>query len=61
MYVSCLEVMDVDYLQKYKKIYGAILLFPYTEKHKENSLKLFQLDPSSVEGLTFIPQVNYSI
>lgn len=53
--------MDVDYLQKYKKIYGAILLFPYTEKYKENSLKLFQLDPSSVEGLTFIPQVNYSI
>lgn len=49
--------MDVDYLQKYEKIYGAILLFPYTEKHKEHTLELFQLEPSSIEGLTYIPQV----
>lgn len=49
--------MDVEYLQKFEKIYGAILLFPYTKEHKEHTLELFQLDPSSIEGLTYIPQV----
>lgn len=50
--------MDVEYLQQFKKIYGAILLFPYTKEHKQHTMELFQMDPSSIEGLTFIPQVN---
>lgn len=49
--------MDVEYLQQFKKIYGAILLFPYTKEHKQHTMELFQMDPSSIEGLTYIPQV----
>ena len=49
--------MDEDSLTPFEKIYGAILLFPYTPKYIERSKELFQLDPSSQPGLSFIPQV----
>ena len=57
--VSTLEVVEEDFLSQYEKIYGAILLFPYTKKYVERSKELFQLDPSSLPGLTFVPQVIY--
>ena len=49
--------MDKSFLDQYKKIYGAILLFPYTKESQERSIELFQMDPSSIPGLTFVPQV----
>lgn len=50
-------MVDESFLAQFKKIYGAILLFPYTQKHKERCLELFQMDPSAIPGLTFVPQV----
>ena len=55
--VSTLEIVDRESLDRFKKIYGAILLFPYTKKHKERASDLCQLDPSAIHGLTFVPQL----
>lgn len=50
-------MIEESFLQQYEKIYAAILLFPYSEKHVKRMQELFQLEPSAIPELLFVPQV----
>ena len=50
-------MIEESFLQEYERIYGAILLFPYSEKHVKRTQELFQLEPSAIPELLFVTQV----